>query len=42
MKTIYKTDSGQEFEDKGKALAFERLKRKKITVPVWNWLVFRM
>lgn len=34
MKTIYKTDSGQEFEDKEKAIAFESLVREKISLPV--------
>lgn len=34
MKVIYKTDSGQEFEDKDKAIAFEALERVKISVPV--------
>lgn len=34
MKVIYKTDSGQEFRDKDKALAFEALERVKISVPV--------
>lgn len=34
MKVIYKTDSGQEFEDKDKALAFEALERTTISVPV--------
>lgn len=34
MKVIYKTESGQEFEDKDKALAFEALERETISVPV--------
>jgi hypothetical protein len=32
MKTIYKTESGQEFEDMNKALAFEKLEREKISI----------
>ena len=29
MRTIYKTEDDKEFEDKGKALAYEKLKREK-------------
>ena len=34
MKIIYRTDDGQEFEDKGMALAYELLERKKASIPV--------
>lgn len=33
MKIIYRTDDGQEFEDKEKALAFESLAREKVDIP---------
>lgn len=34
MKIIYRTDSGQEFEDKEKALTYELLERETVTIPV--------
>lgn len=34
MQIIYKTDSGQEFEDKEKALAYEKLVKEKVSIPV--------
>ena len=33
MRTIYKTEDDKEFEDKGKALAYEKLKREKVIIP---------